>query len=85
MDIEDFVKIGKEEKLCPYYHQTNRVSEADIVFMPYNYLIDRSTQRNFGIRLDHSIVIIDEAHNIKDAAESTQSFELSLTSIILCF
>jgi Rad3-related DNA helicase len=40
------------------------VKKADIVFMPYNYLLDSSMRRNFSINLAQSIIIIDEAHNV---------------------
>ena len=41
-----------------------RVAEADIVFMPYNYMMDQTIRKNFNIILGRSIIIFDEAHNL---------------------
>ncbi|KAK2493573.1 hypothetical protein MC885_018022 [Smutsia gigantea] len=40
LDIEDLVKSGNRHKLCPYYLSRNLRQQADIIFMPYNYLLD---------------------------------------------
>lgn len=38
--------------------------EAEIVFVPYNYLIDPMARRSIGISIENSILIFDEAHNV---------------------
>jgi regulator of telomere elongation helicase 1 len=40
MDIEELHKIAHEEHYCPYFVNKDRASAADLIFMPYNYLID---------------------------------------------
>uniref|UniRef100_A0A5F7Z874 Regulator of telomere elongation helicase 1 n=1 Tax=Macaca mulatta TaxID=9544 RepID=A0A5F7Z874_MACMU len=40
LDIEDLVKSGSKHRVCPYYLSRNLKQQADIVFMPYNYLLD---------------------------------------------
>lgn len=65
MDIEDLVKLGKKEGGCPYYASKALADAADIVFMPYNYLIDPLIRETCDIKLDGNIVILDEAHNIE--------------------
>lgn len=40
VDIEDLVKLGNSHKFCPYYMSKELFTTADIVFMPYNYLLD---------------------------------------------
>lgn len=40
LDIEDLVKIGEKLKVCPFFVSKDQVENADIVFMPYNYLLD---------------------------------------------
>ena len=42
----------------------DRVNGADIVFMPYNYLVDEKLRKNLKIILANSVLIFDEAHNI---------------------
>jgi Rad3-related DNA helicase len=39
--------------------------EADLIFMPYNYLLDGSNREGQGVDLENAILIVDEAHNIK--------------------
>lgn len=50
--------------------------------MPYNFLLDLkqgSTEASwaFKVDLENCIIIIDEAHNIKDFAESASNFQLT--------
>lgn len=40
-------------------------STAELVFMPYNYLIDARTRSGLGIRWQDAILIFDEAHNVE--------------------
>jgi Fanconi anemia group J protein len=44
-DIEDLVQLGKKNKACPYFAAKDLAEEADIVFAPYNYLVDPSKKR----------------------------------------
>ncbi len=39
-DIEDLLAEGKSEVFCPYYLQMDRARQADIILMPYMYLIN---------------------------------------------
>ena len=84
IDIEDLNKLAQQHSHCPYYFSTDMAKDADIVFMPYPYLLDQSTQKNFGLDLKNSIIIVDEAHNIKEQAEQVQSFEISQDIMIKC-
>lgn len=58
-----------------------RLKGADIIFMPYNYILDDAIRENTFSHLENSIVIFDEAHNIADAAEQSHSFDLSEDSL----
>ena len=50
-DIEELHQLAKEHQLCPYFANKDRSSGADIIFMPYNYLIDEKIRENFEIKL----------------------------------
>jgi Fanconi anemia group J protein len=39
--------------------------DADIVFCPYNYLIDPMIRQRFKIDITGHVIILDEAHNIE--------------------
>lgn len=40
LDIEELIKVGKTHRFCPYYMSKDLRQRANIVFMPYNYLLD---------------------------------------------
>ena len=42
--------------------------EADLVFCPYNYLIDPVIRKSMDVNIDNAVLIFDEAHNIEDNA-----------------
>jgi regulator of telomere elongation helicase 1 len=50
--------------ICPYFANKDRSFGADIIFMPYNYLIDEKIRENFDINFANSCIIFDEAHNV---------------------
>ena len=51
-------------RVCPYYMARELKANADIVFMPYNYLLDAKARRIHGVELQGNVVIFDEAHNV---------------------
>uniref|UniRef100_A0A8D2CSU0 Regulator of telomere elongation helicase 1 n=1 Tax=Sciurus vulgaris TaxID=55149 RepID=A0A8D2CSU0_SCIVU len=77
LDIEDLVKSGSKHKVCPYYLSRNLKQQADIIFMPYNYLLDAKSRRAHGVDLKGAVVIFDEAHNVEKMCEESSSFDLT--------
>lgn len=75
-DIEDMVSLGKATKGCPYYAARKLYEGAEVIFCPYNYIIDPVIRTILDINLKQSIVILDEAHNVEDASRSAGSFVL---------
>lgn len=55
VDIEDLVKSGKRLRSCPYYLTKELQKDSDIVFAPYNYLLDPKIRKTQDISLDVSI------------------------------
>ena len=76
LDIEELHEVGKKATICPYFANKDRLSGADIIFMPYNYLIDEKIRENFDIKYENACIIFDEAHNVAQTAEDVTSFEL---------
>ncbi|KAG8039730.1 hypothetical protein G9C98_000459 [Cotesia typhae] len=72
-DIEELVEVGKDYGCCPYFAARNLMPEADIIFCPYNYLIDPNIRKSMQISLKDEIVILDEAHNIEDICRDSAS------------
>lgn len=81
LDIEDLGRIGRKTKSCPYFASKDIVSDADIIFMPYNYLFDPQIRRHTKIDLKNTIIIIDEAHNLGKMCEDSASTSISIAKI----
>lgn len=77
LDVEDLVKYGTKQRVCPYYLSRSLKQQADIIFMPYNYLLDPKSRRAHNIELSGAVVIFDEAHNVEKTCEESTSFDLS--------
>ncbi|XP_041859068.1 regulator of telomere elongation helicase 1 [Melanotaenia boesemani] len=77
LDVEDLVKFGNKQRVCPYYLSRSLKQQADIIFMPYNYLLDPKSRRAHSIELSGAVVIFDEAHNVEKTCEESTSFDLT--------
>jgi len=77
-DIEELHKLakfhakqGKNKEFCPYYKMRSMAGGADVVFMPYNYVIDKSIRYGLDSIFDNAVIIFDEAHNVISVAEES--------------
>lgn len=84
LDIEDLVTVGKKLKCCPYYLSKELKQDADIIFMPYNYLLDPKSRKANGVELTNNIIILDEAHNVEKMCEESASLQIRTTDVALC-
>ncbi|KAJ3053911.1 Regulator of telomere elongation helicase 1 [Rhizophlyctis rosea] len=84
MDIEDLVKFGQTHRACPYFLSREEIAKADIIFLPYNYLIDPYTRKAQGIDVKNAILIFDEGHNLESSCGEATSFEISTTDLSVC-
>ncbi|XP_047110778.1 regulator of telomere elongation helicase 1 homolog [Schistocerca piceifrons] len=84
LDIEDLVVAGRKTKCCPYFMAHELKQTADVVFLPYNYLLDPNTRTTFGVEINNNVIILDEAHNIEKMCEESASFQISSSDIALC-
>ncbi|KAG6621308.1 Fanconi anemia group J protein [Phytophthora cinnamomi] len=76
-DIEDLVKLAQKHRECAYFHAREALDHANIVFAPYNYLLDPTIREAVGITLKDSIIVLDEAHNVEDTCRSSASVEVT--------
>ncbi|XP_044286098.1 Fanconi anemia group J protein isoform X2 [Varanus komodoensis] len=76
-DIEDLVGLGKRLRACPYFAARELMAEAEIVFCPYNYLLDSQIRESMEINLKNQVVVLDEAHNIEDSARESSSYTVT--------
>lgn len=83
-DVEDLLKMGQKMKFCPFYMTKELKKSADIVFLPYNYLLDPKARRSQQLDIKNSVIILDEAHNVERICEDSASFQIRTTDITLC-
>jgi len=58
---------------CPYYLSQVLSKDADIIFCPYNYVLDPSIREALGIELENSVVVLDEGHNVESTLREAGS------------
>lgn len=87
-DIEDLIKFGQRNECCPYYVSKKLAeTKASVIFTPYNYLLNSSLRKALQLKLEKSVIIFDEAHNIEDALKDSVSGTFNktcLNDIIKC-
>ena len=87
MDIEDMLRLGKDEEVCPYFLSRGSKSDqgggddVELYFMPYNYVMDPAVRASITVSWHNAAVIFDEAHNIESIASEVASFDLKAGSI----
>lgn len=80
-DIEDAIHIGDMKRGCPYYATRELQQTSDIIFAPYNYLINPTIREAMGVNTDNAVLIFDEAHNIEDTCREAASISLTLHAL----
>jgi len=67
---------------CPFYVSRGLAPTADVVFVPYNYLVDpRSRAGLRQLAWAGAVVVFDEAHNLEGAAADAASFDLTAPAL----
>ncbi|RMZ55626.1 hypothetical protein APUTEX25_000209 [Auxenochlorella protothecoides] len=77
LDIEDLVRLGTQRQLCPFLLSKEYATTADILFVPYNYLIDPQRRKSLNISWKNAVLIFDEAHNVESVCSDAASFDLT--------
>lgn len=81
LDIEDLVDIGRALGTCPYYGSRSIVPSADLVILPYQSLLSKSSRESLGLSLKDNVVIIDEAHNLADSLISMYDSKITFSQV----
>jgi len=85
MDIEDLQRFGVKAQMCPFYASRELAPCADILFMPYNYILDSKIRAQCSsIHFTNAVLIFDEAHNVQKVSEDSSSFEISINELKKC-
>ncbi|XP_022641713.1 ATP-dependent DNA helicase DDX11 [Vigna radiata var. radiata] len=81
LDIEDLANLGRTMGTCPYYGSRSMVRRADLVVLPYQSLLSKSSRDALGLNLKSNIVIIDEAHNLADSLINMYDSKITLSQL----
>ncbi|CAL8088877.1 unnamed protein product [Orchesella dallaii] len=84
MDIEDLVNTAKELNACPYYASRKASKEAQLVMLPYNTILHKSTREGVGLKIKNSTILLDEAHNIIESISNMYSTSITLGQLENC-
>jgi regulator of telomere elongation helicase 1 len=79
LDVEELASLGRSKGFCPYFAMRDSTGQqqADLVLIPYNYLVDPEVRRSLSINWNEAIVIVDEAHNLESIAAEAASFDFT--------
>ena len=88
--VRDTDKEESPHAPCPYYLARALATHAQLVFCPYNYVLDPFIRKSLDIGLENSVVVLDEAHNVEDTLRESGSgkfgeFELAEMVVMLQF
>lgn len=86
MDIEEMRGFGMRKKACPWFlaRAAAHSDSCEVLFIPYNYLLDRSARKSLDIDWSNDVVIVDEAHNLEDVCAAAISFDLTVATRMGC-
>ena len=81
----DFDRFCERNGACPYEARKMLIREMDVVVAPYIHILSEGIRDNFlgNMETDGSnvIMIVDEAHNMADAARQQESFTIPMSLI----
>ncbi|MDD3175150.1 MAG: ATP-dependent DNA helicase [Candidatus Nanoarchaeia archaeon] len=79
--IEQTMEVGNKYKLCPYELAQNLAKSSQIIITDYYYMFHPSIRNKFlkkiNKKLENSIIIVDEAHNLHDRIKDLASVQVS--------
>ncbi len=81
LHVEELIKECKKSKLCPYEMVSFLARDAKIIIADYNYIFNATIRDSLfsrtNIKLENSIIIIDEGHNLPARARELLTAKLS--------
>eukprot|EP01039_Chlorochromonas_danica_P003214 gene3214-3520_t len=83
-DIEDLQTLGEQRGGCPFYATRRALRHANLIALPYALLVHHEMRQAIGLEIDqNTIVIVDEAHNLAQAASAVYSATLSVSTLMI--
>lgn len=66
--VKELMEICEENEVCPYEVAKRRIPNSRIVVANYNYILIPQILKTLNTKLDNSILVVDEAHNLPEVA-----------------
>lgn len=83
-DIEELNTLGKDFGVCPYYSVRQAIPNSEVITLPYQLLLQKSSRDALKIPIKNCVIVIDEAHNLLDTIISLHSVSVTLTDFMIC-
>jgi DNA excision repair protein ERCC-2 len=81
----ELLDLGEKFHVCPYEITRLTIPEAQIIVAPYHYVFDASSRSvlltNTTFVPPKTILVLDEAHNLRDFMRSMSTFKLSVRDL----
>ena len=81
MHVDKLIDVCAEERLCPYEMSMKLASKSKVVIADYYYIFNEGVREIFlkksGKKLENSIIIVDEGHNLPNRLMDLLSQKLS--------
>ncbi len=76
--FSEILEFCENKNICPYMLQKEMLKHAKVVSMNYNYIISDTIGEGISSKIDfsNSILVVDEAHNIQQAASNINSSKI---------
>ena len=71
----------KDIKVCSYCYSKFAIHLANIILVPYDYILSDAIKTYVGINTKNSIIVWDEAHNIDDKTEDIYSEMINIKDL----
>ncbi len=88
IDAEDLITLCKEKKYCPYFLSKFLLEAMKVIICNYQWIFNPYIRESFmefiGQELQNCILVLDECHNIIDAATEINSKKITPYSLKLC-
>ncbi|NOZ81868.1 MAG: ATP-dependent DNA helicase [Candidatus Micrarchaeota archaeon] len=78
----EIYKFCRDNGLCPYYMQKRLFEKSRVVSLSYNYVLNTEISKSLSQIMDLSecILVVDEAHNLRNAWISANSDRITKTT-----
>jgi len=81
LHVQDLIRVSERHGTCPHKAALLAAKDADVVVCDYNYVFSELQERIFGRigkKLEDTVLVVDEAHNLPDRIRSQLCGDLTL-------